>query len=173
MFAEIDLVSSHSPWTRIPKLIPRDDLGDGSIFDHPPVQKTNGEQARLRPLDRIHDELDRLVRATLGDENLVLIALGDHQPASVVTGQGASHDVPISIIAHDPKVLAGSPAGAGRPACSRTRTRRSGRWLRSAIASWTRSLPMNQDVRAPFEEALHRARVSAYAPGAFVGQEAS
>ena len=30
---------------------------------------------------------------------------------------------------------------------------------------------MRQDDRAPFEEALHRARVSAYAPGEFVGQE--
>src|SRR6185436_2524052 len=30
---------------------------------------------------------------------------------------------------------------------------------------------VKQDVRAPFERALHRARVSAYAPGEFVGQE--
>ena len=30
---------------------------------------------------------------------------------------------------------------------------------------------MRQDDRAPFDRALHRARVSAYAPGEFVGQE--
>src|SRR3954447_17406720 len=30
---------------------------------------------------------------------------------------------------------------------------------------------MRQDDRAPFEGALHRARVAAYAPGEFVGQE--
>lgn len=30
---------------------------------------------------------------------------------------------------------------------------------------------MRQDDRAPFEQALHRARVAAYAPGEFVGQE--
>jgi SAM-dependent methyltransferase len=30
---------------------------------------------------------------------------------------------------------------------------------------------MRQDVRTPFDRALHRARVSAYAPGEFVGQE--
>jgi SAM-dependent methyltransferase len=30
---------------------------------------------------------------------------------------------------------------------------------------------MRQDARAPFDRALHRARVSAYAPGEFVGQE--
>ena len=30
---------------------------------------------------------------------------------------------------------------------------------------------MRQDDRAPFDRALHPARVSAYAPGEFVGQE--
>jgi hypothetical protein len=35
----------------------------------------------------------------------VLVVLGDHQPAKVVSGQHPSHDVPISIIARDPKVL--------------------------------------------------------------------
>jgi hypothetical protein len=38
-------------------------------------------------------------------KNLVLVVLGDHQPATLVTGEGATHDVPISVIAHDPKVL--------------------------------------------------------------------
>ena len=40
-----------------------------------------------------------------GKKNLVMIVLGDHQPLPVVSGQHANHDVPISIIAHDPKVL--------------------------------------------------------------------
>jgi 2,3-bisphosphoglycerate-independent phosphoglycerate mutase len=39
-----------------------------------------------------------------GDDRLVVVLLGDHQPP-VVTGEGATHDVPISIIAHDPAVL--------------------------------------------------------------------
>ena len=55
----------------------------------------------------------------------MLVVLGDHQPAKIVTGENPSHDVPISIIAHDPAVLdriAGwgwedglrpEPAGAG------------------------------------------------------------
>ena len=33
LFAEVDLISSHAPWTRIPRLIPWDEVGDGSIFD--------------------------------------------------------------------------------------------------------------------------------------------
>ena len=44
------------------------------------------------------------VRRYGGDE-LVVVLLGDHQPATLVTGEGAGHDVPISVIAHDPKVM--------------------------------------------------------------------
>jgi hypothetical protein len=40
-----------------------------------------------------------------GDDNLVLILLGDHQPATVVSGDGATHDVPVSIVARDPAVM--------------------------------------------------------------------
>jgi len=36
----------------------------------------------------------------------VLVVLGDHQPASIVSGEGASRDVPVSIIAADPAVTA-------------------------------------------------------------------
>jgi hypothetical protein len=42
---------------------------------------------------------------TYGDDNLVMIVFGDHQAAPTVSGQDASHDVPISIIAKDPAVL--------------------------------------------------------------------
>jgi hypothetical protein len=31
--------------------------------------------------------------------------LGDHQPATIVSGEGAGHDVPVTIIARDPAVL--------------------------------------------------------------------
>ena len=41
-----------------------------------------------------------------GDDDLVLVVLfGHHQPATTITGNGASHDVPISLIARDPTVL--------------------------------------------------------------------
>lgn len=38
------------------------------------------------------------------DPNLVIIAMGDHQPNTTITGLGASHDVPAFMIAHDPAV---------------------------------------------------------------------
>ena len=42
---------------------------------------------------------------TYHDNNLVLVVLGDHEPTTIVSGQGASHDVPITIISHDPAVM--------------------------------------------------------------------
>ena len=33
LFAEVDLVSSHEPWTQVPPLIEWNHVGDGSIFD--------------------------------------------------------------------------------------------------------------------------------------------
>ena len=42
---------------------------------------------------------------TYGNDNLVLVFLGDHQPAPIITGDSASRDVPVTIVAHDPAVL--------------------------------------------------------------------
>jgi phosphatidylglycerophosphate synthase len=114
LFAEVDLLSSHAPWTSIPALIPWDDVGDGSIFHRLPAQ-TSTRDALFSDADRVRAAYGRSIEYTLntifsfvrryGDEKLVVIAVGDHQPARVVTGQGAGHDVPISVIAHDPKVI--------------------------------------------------------------------
>ena len=42
LFAEVDLISSHAPWTKIPRLISWDDVGDGSIFDRLPAEESAG-----------------------------------------------------------------------------------------------------------------------------------
>ena len=41
----------------------------------------------------------------LNDPNLVLILLGDEQPAGGISPPGASHAVPISIVARDPTIF--------------------------------------------------------------------
>jgi hypothetical protein len=114
LFAEIDLISSHAPWTRIPRLISWDDVGDGSIFDRVPAEEStqaalfgDAKRARAAYGHSIEYSLRTLFSFVqrYGDDNLVLVVLGDHQPATLVTGQSASHDVPISIIAHDPNVI--------------------------------------------------------------------
>ena len=40
-----------------------------------------------------------------GTDDTVLVFLGDHQPIARVSGDGASRDVPVTIVAKDPKVL--------------------------------------------------------------------
>ncbi|HET6547911.1 MAG TPA: CDP-alcohol phosphatidyltransferase family protein [Solirubrobacter sp.] len=114
LFAEVDLISSHAPWTRIPRLIPWHDVGDGSIFDRIPAEEStqaslfgDAERARAAYGHSIEYSLRTLFSFVrrYGDDDLVLVVLGDHQPATLVSGQDAGHDVPISVIAHDPKVI--------------------------------------------------------------------
>ena len=106
LFAEVDLISSHAPWTRIPRLIPWDDVGDGSIFHRLPAEepgdvRTGYAHSIQYALRSLFSFVERY-----GDDDLVLVVLGDHQPATVVSGQDAGHDVPISIVARDPAVMA-------------------------------------------------------------------
>ena len=42
---------------------------------------------------------------TYGDDDLVVVMLGDHQPATIVSGEDAGRDVPISVISRDTDVL--------------------------------------------------------------------
>ena len=72
---------------------------------------------------------------TYDQPNLVLVVLGDHQPARIVSGPDADHDVPITIISKDPRSSTRSPRGSGRPASTRRRMRRCGGWISSAIGS--------------------------------------
>jgi hypothetical protein len=114
VMAEIPLVSSHAPWAPIPKLLDWNDLGDGSVFkDIAAAGEKPGEV--WRDPTRVRTEYRRSIEYTLnslisyvekyGDKNLVLVFLGDHQPAPIVTGTGAGRDVPITIVAKDPAVL--------------------------------------------------------------------
>jgi hypothetical protein len=114
LMAEIDLVSSHTPWTPLPHMVPWSELGDGSIFDSmaaegetPSTLWRDPDAVRASYAKSIEYSLRALVSFVqhYGDKNLVMVVLGDHQPWTMVSGQNPGHDVPISIIAHDPAVL--------------------------------------------------------------------
>jgi len=116
LFAEVDMVSSHAPWTRIPEMVAWDDLGDGSIFNGMPAGEmttaalwSNHGEVRAAYGRSVEYSLNALVSfvQNYGDDDLVLVVLGDHQPSTVVTGLSPdlSHDVPVSVVAHDPAVL--------------------------------------------------------------------
>jgi len=115
VMAEIDLVSSHTPWTPLPHMVPWNKLGDGSIFGPMPAQGLtpavawkNTDTVRQLYGQSIQYSMTALISwvTQLHDNNLVLVLLGDHQPATTVSGPGANHQVPISIVAHDPSVMA-------------------------------------------------------------------
>jgi hypothetical protein len=107
VFAEIDTVSSHEPWTRIPPLISWSEVGDGSIFKTLPADTSGASDASTGYADSIVYSLRALFSyvENYGNRNLVMVVLGDHQPAHAVSGYGVDHDVPISIIARDPAVM--------------------------------------------------------------------
>jgi hypothetical protein len=113
LFAEVDTVSSHMPWNRIPHPIGWKQVGDGSIYNKIAMDHETGafwsnpprvKAAYGRSIVYAMNTLTSFVQH-YGDKNLVLIVLGDHQPLPVVSGHNSNHDVPISIIAHDPNVL--------------------------------------------------------------------
>jgi hypothetical protein len=114
VFAQVDLISSHAPWTKIPRLIPWDKVGDGSIFHRVPVEESTraalfGDSKRARSayghsIEYTMSAIISFVRR-YGNDKTVVVLLGDHQPATLVSGRGANHHVPISVIAHDPKVM--------------------------------------------------------------------
>ena len=114
VMAEIDLVSSHYPWAPLPTMVPWDKVGNGSIFDPMPARSEspitvwrNANTVRQFFGRSIQYSLQALTSwvTELKDPNLVLILLGDEQPAAPITRPGASHEVVISIIARDPSVF--------------------------------------------------------------------
>ncbi|HET8666267.1 MAG TPA: CDP-alcohol phosphatidyltransferase family protein [Nocardioides sp.] len=113
VMAEVDLVSSHTPWTPIPRLVPWHRIGDGSVYNgmregHSSFLDVLGGSGQQRNYARsIQYSLRSLVSFVrhAHDKNLVMVVLGDHQPNSNVSGTGVSHDVPISLIARDPAVI--------------------------------------------------------------------
>ncbi|MEW2144311.1 sulfatase-like hydrolase/transferase [Micromonospora vinacea] len=112
VMTELALVSSHAPWTPVPPLLDWADVGDGAVYrgagaGRSDDKRRNTAQIRADYRKSIEYTLGTLVSyvRTYGDDDLVFIFLGDHQPAAVVTGENASRDVPISIITRDRAVL--------------------------------------------------------------------
>ena len=115
LFAELGLISSHAPWTPIlPVLDDWDSIGNGSVF-------ARWENAGERPEDLWRDSnrvrehyalsVDYAINAMIGyaeryvDDRTLLIVVGDHQPAPLITGDNASRAVPVHAISGDPVLL--------------------------------------------------------------------
>jgi hypothetical protein len=114
LFAQIALISSHAPWTPIIDLVDWNEVGDGTIFER-------WRDAGLAPqdlwkdLENVRDHFGRSVEYSVLtsldyavrflDNKTLLIVMGDHQPATLISGHQASGAVPIHVIAHDAALL--------------------------------------------------------------------
>lgn len=109
VMAEIDLVSSHAPWSPLPRLLAQDRIGDGSVYDDMPQgpAPSGPEATRAAYATSIEYSLGSVFSfmEAHGDDDTVLVFMGDHQPATTVAGPDSGQDVPITIIAKDPAVF--------------------------------------------------------------------
>lgn len=114
VMAEIALISSHAPWTPLPQLVGWEQMGDGTIFnerarigDTPETVWQNTGRIREQYRKSIEYALANIVSyaMTYGDDNLVILVLGDHQPTPFVTGESDNRDVLVHLISRDPTVM--------------------------------------------------------------------
>ncbi|GGX54712.1 hypothetical protein GCM10010321_84850 [Streptomyces chartreusis] len=114
IMAEIILASSHNPWSPIARMTDWDRLGDGSVFNQIKKEGTDPKEVWKDP-ERVRTEYRHAIEYSLhsltewveryGTDDTVLVFLGDHQPVPTVTAGSTSKDVPVTIVARDPKVL--------------------------------------------------------------------
>ncbi|MFF8727486.1 CDP-alcohol phosphatidyltransferase [Streptomyces sp. NPDC015171] len=108
------LTSSHQPWAPIPKMVDWDRLGDGSVFKG--IEAAGNKSADvIADTTKSREEYGKSIQYSVtaltewlqryGTENTVLVFLGDHQPIARVSGNHASRDVPVSVVAKDPRML--------------------------------------------------------------------
>lgn len=114
VMAEIDLISSHHPWTPLPRMVPWAEVGDGSVYAGMPEEGESAQEVFRDPeaVKRVYGESieyswEALTSflTTYADPDLVLVVVGDHQPHSYVSGDRVGHDVPVTVIAQDPEVM--------------------------------------------------------------------
>jgi len=123
VMAEIGLISSHIPWAPIPKIVPWDQVGDGIVFNTARTPETANDVWRdparvpvtyAQSIDYTLQTLQSFV-STFGRDNMLVIIIGDHQPMTFIAGDGASHEVPVHMIARDAGLLALLDEGTWTP----------------------------------------------------------
>jgi hypothetical protein len=115
VMAEIPLVTSHAPWTPLPPFLDWNEVGDGSVYNFLDGQTEQPEAILTREPATVREDFRRSIEYSLtslisyletyGDDDLVVVLLGDHQPSPIVTGDTENRDVPITIVAKDPAVM--------------------------------------------------------------------
>lgn len=106
VLAQVALISSHAPWTPVARMIPWDQVGDGTAFDAMATEGPTPAEAWSTP-DRVRDHyrraLDYSLQAVMDwaarprARPTLLVVLGDHAPAPFVA-MTDSRDVPVHLI---------------------------------------------------------------------------
>lgn len=113
LFVFFPTVSTHMPFEPTPPL--QSDwqrMLSARPFDAQPLQRALTQTPQWADMGRAYvssvvyflDTVTSYLRARPNDK-FVLIILGDHQPAANVSGEGASWDVPVHVIASQPPIL--------------------------------------------------------------------
>lgn len=115
LFAELALISSHAPWVPIlPALDDWQSIGNGEVFRR---WEGAGETpvSLWRDPDRVREHYGQAIAYALEvaggfaahylRQDALMIILGDHQPAPLITGEDASRDVVVHVISADPALL--------------------------------------------------------------------
>ena len=125
VFAMVALISSHAPW--VPVIEPIDDwnvIGSGQVFSRWEDQGESPLRLWFNP-SRLRaaylESLEYSLTVTFDwipehlDPDSLIIVLGDHQAASLITGRDASAAVPVHVISGDPELLAPFAERGWRP----------------------------------------------------------
>lgn len=106
LFAQIALISSHAPWTPVPRMLDWDSLGDGTVFEAM-AQEGDPPNVLWRDRDRVRDHyrdtIDYVLEAALdyaarqADDPPLILLVGDHQAATSI-GLDERREVPIHVI---------------------------------------------------------------------------
>lgn len=111
IMAQLSLISSHSPWTPTPQLVPWAHVGKPGPFSAQPRDSSDVWPDAQRVRAAYAESIRYSLRSTLSfletydPSNLVLVLVGDHQPSRIVSGETADTDVPITIVSKDSAVF--------------------------------------------------------------------
>ena len=115
LFAELALISSHAPWVPIlPVLEDWQQIGSGEVFE---AWRDYGETpaSLWKDPERVRQHYIRAIDYALAvaveyavqhvSDDALLVVLGDHQAAPLITGDNAPRDVPVHLISGNPALL--------------------------------------------------------------------
>ncbi len=130
LFAVVATVTTHLPFEPVPPLQPDwQRLRGSSPYAADVLAQSLARQPDWLDLGRSYiDAVDYSLRSLAGllqehaDPSLVLVIVGDHQPAANVSGSDASWDVPVHVVTGNTAVLAALDAAGFTPGVDPPRT---------------------------------------------------